>query len=144
MTGRPGTTQRRSGDASQHSSTLRSDTEETSPSPVSMIWDVQRAPELQRCIEDWYLTEFRWCNMGVMHPETGQGFGSTTKVLSSVQLWSGIGRPGKCSCLEGPGHVEHPLNVLRAWQRLRVEAWEKIHHYIFALCLSCKPLPSQI
>ena len=52
-------------------------------SPVSLIWDVQRAPELKRCIEDWHLTEFRWCNMGVVHPETGQGFGSKTKVLSS-------------------------------------------------------------
>ena len=103
-------------------------------------WDVQRLPVLQGGIEDWYLTELRGCNMGVKHPETGQGFGSMTKVLSSIQLWSGIGRPVKCSCLEGPGHVEHPLNVLRTWQRLRVEAWEKIHYYIFSLCLSCQPL----
>ena len=93
-------------------------------SPLSLIWDVQRAPELKGCIEDWHLTEFRWCNMGVRHPETGQGFGSTTKVLSSIQLWSGIGRPVKCSCLEGPGHVEHSLNFLMAWQRRRVEGWE--------------------
>ena len=105
-----------------------------------MIWDVQRVPELKVLLEDWYLTKFRWCNMGVVHPETGQGFGSTIKVLSSIQLWSGSGRPVKCSCLEGPGHVEHPLNVLRASQRLRVEAWEKINHYIFSLCLSCKTL----
>ena len=48
-------------------------------SPLSLIWDVQRAPELKRCTEDWHLTELRWCNMGVVHPETGQGFGSIIK-----------------------------------------------------------------
>ena len=101
---------------------------------------MEKSPELKRYIEEWYLTELRWCNMGVLHPETGEGFGQKTKVLSSIPLWIGNGRPSKCSCLGGPGHVEHPLNVLRAPQRLRVEAWEKINCYIFSLCLSCKPL----
>ena len=78
--------------------------------------------------------------MGVFHPESGKGFGHRTKVLSSIPLWIGNGRQTNCSCLEGPGHVEEPLNVLRASQRLRVEAWEKINHYIFSLCFSCKPI----
>ena len=56
-------------------------------------WDEQQAPELKRCYQDLYLTELRWCTMGVKHPETGQGFGSKTKVLSPVPVWSGHGTP---------------------------------------------------
>ena len=102
--------------------------------PLWETWDAEKAPELEKVYQDWYLTELRWCNMGVRHPETGQGFGSKTKICSSMPLWSGYGTPDKCQCLTGPGHVTDPLNVLKVQLRLLGEAWEKINHYIFALC----------
>ena len=108
--------------------------------PLWWTWDGQRAPEFEKYYQEWYLTELRWCIMGIKDPETGQGFGSKTKVLSSTPLWSGLGTPDKCQCLAGPGHVKEPLTVLKREQRLRVEAWTKISHYIFALCFSCNPL----
>ena len=50
--------------------------------PLWWTWDAERAPEFRRIYEKYYLTELRWCNMGIKDPETGQGFGSKTKVLS--------------------------------------------------------------
>ena len=108
--------------------------------PLWWTWDGRQAPEFKKYYQEWYLTELRWCNMGIFDPKTGRGFGSKTKVLSSVPLWIGIGTPDKCQCLEGPGHVMEPLTVLEESQRLRVEAWEMINYFIFALCFSCNPL----
>ena len=60
-------------------------------SPMSEVWSKPAAPELAKLYVAWYTAEFRWCNLGVKHPETGQGFDPTTKVLSSIPLWSGTG-----------------------------------------------------
>ena len=54
--------------------------------PLWWTWDGRQAPEFKKYYQAWYLTEFRWCNMGIFDPKTGQGFGSKTRVLSSVPL----------------------------------------------------------
>ena len=107
--------------------------------PLSDLWDPEYAPEFVELYLEWYISEFRWCNMGVKDPETGQGFGARAKVFSSVPLWSGAGLSERCSCSDGPGHVKGPLNVPRSQQRLMVEAWVKINSWIFARCFSCCP-----
>ena len=76
--------------------------------PCWPTWDAQKAPELKECMQKWHVTELRWCQMGVYHPETGEGFGCTTKVLSSIPLTDGPGTPDRCKCLGGPGHVMRP------------------------------------
>ena len=93
--------------------------------PCSPTWGAHQAPEL-----------------GAKDPDTGQGFGPKTKILSSIPLWSGKGEPDHCCCLKdkGPGHVKEPFNVLNGEPRLKVEAWEKVDYFIFALCFSGNPL----
>ena len=98
-------------------------------SPSSEIWFAEL------CLE-WYVANFRWCIMGVKDPETEHGFRAGTMVLSSAPLWNDAGPSDKCSCLEGPGHVKDPLNVLRA-RRLMVETWVKINTWIYARRFSC-------
>ena len=105
-------------------------------SPVSEIWTVKATQELAKLYSDYYVAEFRWCRMGVRHLETGQGFGATAKVLSSVAPRSADGNPGKFSCLEGPGHVEHPSDVLRTSPSLRGKAGERSNRWIFSRCFS--------
>ena len=51
-------------------------------SPLAAAWNDKAVPELRRLYSSLYLTEFRWCTMGIMDPETGKGFDPTLKVLS--------------------------------------------------------------
>ena len=56
--------------------------------PLTDLWDPDHTPELANLFEEWHIAEFRWCNMGVRHPETARVLGREPK--SSAQSRSGM------------------------------------------------------
>lgn len=92
----------------------------------------------------FHVAECLWYNMGLLHPETKQGFWTNIRILSSMQLFKGGGSSVACRCERGPnalGHAKsHDLHTDCYGRRER--PWIRISYYIIALVLSGKPFTS--
>ena len=113
--------------------------------PMWPVWDPSSAPAGWRealTEPSLHVTELRWCNMGLRHPQSKQGFWTKTRILSSMILFEGDGCSVACQCQRGPnprGHAKHTdLHADR--YGLRERLWTRINYYIAALILSGKPL----
>ena len=43
--------------------------------PLWWTWDADKAPEFRKVYEKYYLTELRWCNMGIKDPQRARASG---------------------------------------------------------------------
>ena len=114
-------------------------------SPAWPIWDPSEPLhgwEEVHAEPGFQVKEWRWCNMGIVHPQTKQGFKANTRVLASRPLWNGSGCPAVWRCTSGPdapGHADvKDLHV--DWYGFRERLWLNINYIIASLMISGIPL----